>query len=325
MIKGDTDPMNREMEIQKVLETVGLSKETKKFAKDLSGGNKRKLSLAMSIMGGSQLLFLDEPTSGMDPVSRRVIWQLLKKLRHEGKTIILTTHHLEEADEIADRLGVMSKGKLLALGTSNFIKKNFGVGYHLLINNAIKDDKNGKASNGFDREKMLSIIKKHMGEIQVNPQRNEESLSVLLPFEGHGGFAKLFEELESIEEVEFSMEMNTLEDAFINIGLDASSPESNNQKHLKEDVGAEQLNVHQSERDNLKAIPEEHKSPELSPSNTPITPLIKENKEEKYDLINLIKIFNSYIGNTLMVTIINIAIFHILKSQKHSIYHLTYH
>ena len=102
-------------------------------------------------MGGSKIVFLDEPTSGitknlilqgMDPVSRHLIWDILKTLKHDKRTVVLTTHHLDEADILADRIGVMAKGELLTIGTSNFIKKKFGVGkslqklitgYHLTI------------------------------------------------------------------------------------------------------------------------------------------------------------------------------------------------
>ena len=75
----------------------------------MSGGNKRKLSIAMALAGNTKILYLDEPTSGMDPVSRRAIWDILKELKKE-KTIILTTHQLEEAEFLADRIGIMSKG-----------------------------------------------------------------------------------------------------------------------------------------------------------------------------------------------------------------------
>ena len=89
--------------------------------------------MAMALLGGTEILYFDEPTSAMDPTSRRVIWQIIKDLKREGKTIILTTHYLEEADELADRIGVMLNGNLHAVGTPNYIKKEFGVGYHLII------------------------------------------------------------------------------------------------------------------------------------------------------------------------------------------------
>jgi len=91
------------------------------------------LSLGCSLIGGSKILYLDEPTSGLDPVSRRVIWDILNVIRQENRTIILTTHFLDEADYLADRIAIMSKGKLLIVGSPNFIKKKFGEGYFLKI------------------------------------------------------------------------------------------------------------------------------------------------------------------------------------------------
>jgi len=76
---------------------------------------------------------LDEPSSGLDPNSRRIIWEILKEVKAAQRTIVLTTHHLEEAEELAERIGIMAKGKLLTVGSSDFIKKNFGVGYHLYV------------------------------------------------------------------------------------------------------------------------------------------------------------------------------------------------
>ena len=78
-----------------------------KYSKTLSGGQKRKLSVAMSLIGNSKVVFLDEPTSGMDPYSRRMIWNLLRNYR-EDRVIILTTHFMDEADLLGDRIGIMS-------------------------------------------------------------------------------------------------------------------------------------------------------------------------------------------------------------------------
>ena len=115
------------------LKRLNLVDERNKYSEQLSGGNKRKLSLAMAVVGRTKVLFLDEPTSGMDPQNRRIMWYHLKQLKEQGLTILLTTHHLDEADELADRVGIMSKGKLLAVGTQDFFKKNFGVGYYLSL------------------------------------------------------------------------------------------------------------------------------------------------------------------------------------------------
>lgn len=78
--------------------------------KSLSGGSMRKLSLAISLIGDSKVIFLDEPTSGMDAYSRRAIWKILEKIKEDTRTIILTTHHLDEAEILADRIGIMARG-----------------------------------------------------------------------------------------------------------------------------------------------------------------------------------------------------------------------
>mmetsp|Transcript_9084 Transcript_9084/g.8545 ORF Transcript_9084/g.8545 Transcript_9084/m.8545 type:complete len:144 (-) Transcript_9084:1009-1440(-) len=101
---------------------------------------KRKLSLGMALIGGSKIIILDEPTSGLDVDSRRQVWDLIKVIKN-GRAIIMSTQHLEEADELGDRICIMSRGKLLTLDTSFNIKKRFGVGYNLLIES--KSDKEG--------------------------------------------------------------------------------------------------------------------------------------------------------------------------------------
>lgn len=77
----------------------------------------------MALIGGSKIVFLDEPTSGIDAISRRSIWEILEKVRNEDRTIILTTHHLDEAEVLADRIGILTSGQLLAVGDVNYIKK----------------------------------------------------------------------------------------------------------------------------------------------------------------------------------------------------------
>lgn len=116
-----------------ILETSDLQEEKDKVIKSLSGGSKRKLSLAMSLMGESRVLFLDEPTSGMDACSRREIWEMLRRVRMLRKTVVLTTHYLDEAEAVADRVGIMSRGQLLAVGSVDYVKKKFGEGYTLRV------------------------------------------------------------------------------------------------------------------------------------------------------------------------------------------------
>jgi len=96
----------------------------------LSGGNKRKLSVALALVADSKLVLLDEPTSGMDLTARRRLWDMLKDYKQD-RIIILTTHNMDEADLLGDRVGIMSGGRLVCLGTSTFLKNRYGYGYKI--------------------------------------------------------------------------------------------------------------------------------------------------------------------------------------------------
>jgi ABC-2 type transport system ATP-binding protein len=96
-----------------VLELVGLTAKAKARAKSLSGGQRRRLDVALGIVGHPALLFLDEPTTGFDPEARRQFWSLIRSLRELGTTMLLTTHYLDEAEALADRVGVIARGRLV--------------------------------------------------------------------------------------------------------------------------------------------------------------------------------------------------------------------
>uniref|UniRef100_A0A673MDI0 Zgc:172302 n=1 Tax=Sinocyclocheilus rhinocerous TaxID=307959 RepID=A0A673MDI0_9TELE len=119
-------------EINSLLENVGLQHKRHEQTKNLSGGMQRKLSVAIAFIGGSKVVVLDEPTAGVDPYSRRGIWDLLLKYR-EGRTIILSTHYMDEADLLGDRIAIISQGKLCCCGTPLFLKARLGTGYYLTL------------------------------------------------------------------------------------------------------------------------------------------------------------------------------------------------
>ena len=103
--------------VDEVIDEVGLREKAKELARNLSGGQRRRLDVALGIIGSPELLFLDEPTTGFDPEARRAFWDLLNKLRSEGTTIFLTTHYLDEAEALADRVGVIANGKIIEIAT----------------------------------------------------------------------------------------------------------------------------------------------------------------------------------------------------------------
>jgi ABC-2 type transport system ATP-binding protein len=106
---------------QELLETMGLIERAKDQVRRFSGGMKRRLSIAMALVSDPQVLFLDEPTLGLDPQARRAIWDYIAGLKRK-KTILLTTHYMEEADSLSDRIGIIHEGKVAALGTSQELK-----------------------------------------------------------------------------------------------------------------------------------------------------------------------------------------------------------
>uniref|UniRef100_A0A8D3C623 ABC transporter domain-containing protein n=1 Tax=Scophthalmus maximus TaxID=52904 RepID=A0A8D3C623_SCOMX len=120
------------IEMDQLIRDVGLPHKRKDLAKNLSGGMQRKLSVAIAFVGGSKIVILDEPTAGVDPYARRGIWELLLKYK-QGRTIILSTHHMDEADILGDRIAIISHGKMRCCGSSLFLKKRFGSGYYLTL------------------------------------------------------------------------------------------------------------------------------------------------------------------------------------------------
>ena len=126
------DPKRKKEELKDLIRDVSLGPDKKKVAASLSGGNRRKLSVCIALCGGSKLVMLDEPTAGMDLGARRSLWDMLKNYRRD-RIIILTTHYMDEADVLGDRIGIMAAGKILCLGTSLFLKDRYGAGFKLTI------------------------------------------------------------------------------------------------------------------------------------------------------------------------------------------------
>jgi ABC-2 type transport system ATP-binding protein len=107
----------RPRNVDEVVELVGLGEKRDARVKTLSGGQKRRLDLGVALVGDPDLVFLDEPTTGFDPAARRSAWELVRSLRSLGKTILLTTHYLDEAQQLADRVAVIREGRIVSLGT----------------------------------------------------------------------------------------------------------------------------------------------------------------------------------------------------------------
>jgi ABC-2 type transport system ATP-binding protein len=107
----------RPRDVDEVISLVGLDEKRDARIKTLSGGQKRRLDLGVALVGDPDLVFLDEPTTGFDPAARRAAWEMIRSLRGLGKTVLLTTHYLDEAEQLADRVAVMREGRIVRIGT----------------------------------------------------------------------------------------------------------------------------------------------------------------------------------------------------------------
>ena len=112
--------------VDELLDTVELASKKDAWVKNLSGGQKQRLSVACALAGEPELLFLDEPTTGLDPQSRRQLWEVLERFGRNGGTILITTHYMDEAHELCDRVGIMDQGRLIALGTPRELVLSLG-------------------------------------------------------------------------------------------------------------------------------------------------------------------------------------------------------
>ena len=131
-IKG-VDPEKINEIVQAMIESMTLSKYTDKLAGRLSGGNKRKLSVAISMICNPPIVLLDEPSTGMDPEARRFMWAVIHKLttKSQSNCVIMTTHSMDEAETLCKRMGIMVNGEFVCMGTSNYIKETYGYGYEI--------------------------------------------------------------------------------------------------------------------------------------------------------------------------------------------------
>eukprot|EP01138_Halocafeteria_seosinensis_P011339 gb/GECG01011582.1/.p1 GENE.gb/GECG01011582.1/~~gb/GECG01011582.1/.p1 ORF type:complete len:2138 (+),score=187.49 gb/GECG01011582.1/:1-6414(+) len=161
-LRGDDEA--REREIERVLRFVDLWDVRDRTTNAFSGGMKRRLSLAISAIGDPQVLYLDEPTTGMDPVNRRQAWRLIQSLK-TNRAVILTTHDMVEAETLSDRVGIMANGRLYALGTTLRLKNKYGSGYRL--NLTLAQPKGNTQEQAFHKElarRIMEFLRRRLGE-----------------------------------------------------------------------------------------------------------------------------------------------------------------
>ena len=184
---------------KELLETMGLTERSKDQVRKFSGGMKRRLSIAMALVSNPQVLFLDEPTLGLDPQARRTIWEYVAGLKGK-KTILLTTHYMEEADSLSDRIGIIDEGKVVALGTSQELKTNV-----FKMRNMVVSTGNLTAEVIADLHNKYSRVAMTKGELKISHKDLD--------------FKEIVDYLHSrgITVYSAALEQPTLEDVFIQI------------------------------------------------------------------------------------------------------------
>uniref|UniRef100_A0A8C4TMA7 ABC transporter domain-containing protein n=1 Tax=Falco tinnunculus TaxID=100819 RepID=A0A8C4TMA7_FALTI len=195
-------------EVQNILELLDISNIQDTQAEKLSGGQKRKLSIGIAMLGNPQVLFLDEPTAGLDPLSRHQVWSLLREYR-AGRVILFSTQFMDEADILADRKAFISHGRLKCVGSSLFLKRKWGICYHLRIH----------VSESCDLESVTSLVKRYIPNV-IFSGHSQYELRYKLPLENVNKFPDLFSGLDSCSDqgiVNYGVSMTTLEDVFLRL------------------------------------------------------------------------------------------------------------
>jgi ABC-2 type transport system ATP-binding protein len=185
--------------ISELLERFELTESAQKPASTYSGGMRRKLDLAMTLVGSPRIIFLDEPTTGLDPRSRRTMWSIIRDLVADGVTIFLTTQYLEEADQLADRIAVLDQGRLVAQGTPDELKRMIP-GTHIRLRFASVDELDAAA------------------RVIADSTRDDDALTLRVP--GDGGTKSVRSLLDTLDQQsisaeEFSVHTPDLDDVFL--------------------------------------------------------------------------------------------------------------
>jgi len=191
----------REQKIEELLRVVELTDKKKALVKTLSGGMKRRLEIARGLLTRPKLLFLDEPTIGLDIYTRMKIWSYMKKVNQEGVTIFLTTHYMDEADQLSDTICIMDKGKIITQGTSESLK--VALGQDMIY---VETSNNEQAAGAI----------KELPEVK-NVQVSSKGLAVSLDREGSRLIPKVIEKIKDagFEVIGVNLKKPTLDDVFV--------------------------------------------------------------------------------------------------------------
>jgi ABC-2 type transport system ATP-binding protein len=170
---ADCDP-------DELLKLVNLEEHSKQLYMNLSGGLKQRVGIAVALVNDPEIVFLDEPTTGLDPAARHDVWDVIKGLKKEGKTIFLTTHYMEEAEILADYVGIISKGNIIAYGSPTELIDKHGKAVHITIKAA------QKGTVAVAQAMKLKVSSVEDGNVRIEAQNNDQILDLLNQLKAKG-------------------------------------------------------------------------------------------------------------------------------------------
>ncbi|MGA1872906.1 MAG: ABC transporter ATP-binding protein [Thermoplasmatota archaeon] len=175
--------------VDELIDLMNLNEHEKKLYKNLSGGLKQRVGIAVALVNDPTIVFLDEPTTGLDPAARQEVWKVIKGLKRDGKTIFLTTHYMEEAQELADHVAIINHGKIVAEGTVDELIDRYGKG--MVLNFTGADPKLARflevAGCGIlDKDKECAIGHAKEGQVSIVIDSKEDLLGILELVKGAG-------------------------------------------------------------------------------------------------------------------------------------------
>lgn len=195
--------------VENMLRGLLLEPHADRLVRTYSGGNKRKLSAGIALIGGPPVIFLDEPSTGMDPVARRLLWDAVTRTRECGKSIIFTSHSMEECEALCTRLAIMVNGQFKCLGSPQHLKSKFGSGYTLLAKTRSEEEGELQAFKAFVEKTFPGSVLKHEHQGMVHYHLTNKNLS----------WAQVFGALEKAKEKyrleDYSVSQISLEQVFM--------------------------------------------------------------------------------------------------------------
>ncbi|XP_077011154.1 glucosylceramide transporter ABCA12 isoform X2 [Tamandua tetradactyla] len=222
-------------EVKRTLKDTGLYSHRHKRVGTLSGGMKRKLSISIALIGGSRVVILDEPSTGVDPCSRRSIWDVISKNK-TARTIILSTHHLDEAEVLSDRIAFLEQGGLRCCGSPFYLKEVFGDGYHLILTKKKSPTLNANAA--CNTMAVTAMIQSHLPEAYLKEDIGGELVYVLPPFSTKvsGAYLSLLRALDKgmsyLNIGCYGISDTTVEEVFLNLTKDSQKNGNMSLEHL---------------------------------------------------------------------------------------------